>query len=141
VITEKPTGESSGSPFQNRRNSYEPGLSKRIPLKGIANGRRLPWPGLWKGLCPIPSPIAAPTPRSLPSSSTEADKRTTLDVDLLDPDDPFEVDDGNRPHLYKHLPEDDKGRPVAVGPEDVLDAYIYGDPVFYEADPAGARTG
>jgi len=27
---------------------------------------------------------------------------------------------------------------VAVGPEDVLDAYIYGDPAFYEAEPAGS---
>lgn len=27
---------------------------------------------------------------------------------------------------------------MAVGPEDVLDAYIYGDPAFYEAEPAGS---
>lgn len=65
-------------------------------------------------------------------------KRGRLDVDLLDPENPFEIDDGNRVHLYKHLPEDDKGRPVAVGPEDLLDAYIYGDPAFYEADPTGS---
>jgi len=70
--------------------------------------------------------------------SEGADKRRKLDVDLLDPENPFEIDDGNRPHLYKHLPEDDKGRPVAVGTEDVLDAYIYGDAAFYEADPAGS---
>jgi hypothetical protein len=61
-----------------------------------------------------------------------------LDPDLLDPENPFEIDYGNRAHLFKHLPEDDKGRPVAVGPVDILDAYIYGDPVFYPADESGA---
>jgi hypothetical protein len=65
-------------------------------------------------------------------------KRERLDPDLLDPENPFEIDDGNRVHLIKHLPEDDQGRPVAVGPEDVLDAYIYGDPIFYKADEDGA---
>jgi len=40
-------------------------------------------------------------------------------------------------HLFKHLPDDDHGRPVAVGPEDILDAYIYGDPAFYPADEYG----
>jgi hypothetical protein len=67
-----------------------------------------------------------------------AGKRVRLDPDLLDPEDPFEIDDGNGVHLYKHLPEDDQGRFVAVGPEDILDAYIYGDPSFYEANEAGA---
>ena len=65
-------------------------------------------------------------------------KRERLDPDLLDREDPFEIDDGNRLHLNKHLPDDDQGRPVAVGPDDVLDAYVYGDPSFYEADEAGA---
>jgi len=65
-------------------------------------------------------------------------ERERLDIDLLDPENPFEIDDGNRVHLMKHLPEDDQGRPVAVGPEDVLDAYIYGDPVFYPANEYGA---
>ena len=51
---------------------------------------------------------------------------------------PFEIDDGNRPHLYKHLPTDDTGRYVAVGVEDIFDAYRDGDPSFYEpADDSG----
>jgi hypothetical protein len=65
-------------------------------------------------------------------------KRQRLDPDLLDIENPFEIDDGNRQHLYKHLPEDDQGRPVAVGPDDILDAYSYGDPIFYEAREGGA---
>ena len=55
-----------------------------------------------------------------------------FDPDLLDPENPFEIDDGNRPHLYKHLPDVDN-RYVAVGVGDILDAYIYGEPLF---DPA-----
>jgi hypothetical protein len=64
-------------------------------------------------------------------------ERERLDPDLLDLENPFEIDDGNRKHLHKHLPEDDHGRPVAVGPEDILDAYIYGDPNFFPADECG----
>ena len=64
-------------------------------------------------------------------------KRVRFDLDLLDPEDPFEIDGGNRPHLAKHLPDDDHGRPVPVGPEDVLDAYLYGDPDYYEPDESG----
>jgi hypothetical protein len=64
-------------------------------------------------------------------------RRVRLDPDLLDPEDPFEIDDGNRVHLIKHLPADNDGRPVAVGPEDVLDGYLYGDPGYYEADEDG----
>jgi hypothetical protein len=60
-----------------------------------------------------------------------------FDPDLLDPEDPFEIDDGNRPHLLKHLLTDDTGRPITVGPEDLLDLYLYGDPVFYEAGEEG----
>lgn len=30
--------------------------------------------------------------------------RSRFDPALLDPDDPFEIDDGNRPHLAKHAP-------------------------------------
>jgi hypothetical protein len=56
-----------------------------------------------------------------------------LDVDALDPDDPFEVDAGNAPHLAKHLLMVD-GRPVIVTIGDVRD--YYGATVFYEADPA-----
>jgi hypothetical protein len=68
----------------------------------------------------------------------EPGKRERLDPDLLDAENPFEIDDGNRPHLHKHLPEDDRGRLVAIGPEDILDGYICGDPIFYEAKEGGA---
>jgi hypothetical protein len=61
-----------------------------------------------------------------------------FNIDLLDPEDPFEIDDGNRPHLFKHLPMDDGGRLVVVAPPDVLDAYLYGDPTFYPAAEDGA---
>jgi hypothetical protein len=64
-------------------------------------------------------------------------KRARLDIDLLDPENPFEIDDGNRVHLVRHLPEDDRGRPVAVGPEDILDLYLYGDPMYYPARDGG----
>jgi hypothetical protein len=65
-------------------------------------------------------------------------KRVRFDIDLLDPENPFEIDDGNRVHLIKHLPEDDHGRPVPVGPEDLLDIYLYGDPSYFEANEDGA---
>lgn len=68
---------------------------------------------------------------------TAVNKRMRLDLDLLDPENPFEIDDGNKIHLFKHLPSDDRGKPVAVGPEDVLDVYLYGDPDYYEPDEGG----
>lgn len=67
----------------------------------------------------------------------ERAKRVRFDLGLLDDEDPFEIDDGNRPHLFKHLPMDSRGRLVAVGPEDVLDVYLYGDPSFFEAREGG----
>jgi hypothetical protein len=39
-------------------------------------------------------------------------KRVRFDWRLLDAEDPFEIDDGNRPHLHKHLPDDGRGRIV-----------------------------
>lgn len=63
--------------------------------------------------------------------------RQRFDVDLLDREDPFEIDDGNRPHLYKHLPQADRGGYVAVGPEDILDVYLYGDPTYFEGKEGG----
>jgi hypothetical protein len=64
--------------------------------------------------------------------------RARFDYNLLDRWDPFEIDNVNRPHLYKHLPTDDTGRHVVVGVEDILDAYRDGDPSFYE--PANERA-
>jgi hypothetical protein len=63
--------------------------------------------------------------------------RVRFDFRLLDAEDPFEIDDGNRPHLFKHLPVDGRGRLVAVGPDDVLDVYLYGDPLFFAAKEGG----
>jgi hypothetical protein len=63
--------------------------------------------------------------------------RGRFDINLLDPDDPFEIDDGNRPHLYKHLPVV-AGKPITVGVEDLYDVYTFGNPLFYPAREDGA---
>jgi hypothetical protein len=57
-----------------------------------------------------------------------------LSLDALDPDDPFEVDELNSPHLAKHLLMSD-GRPVIVTISDVRDHYAGGAVQVYEADP------
>ena len=49
--------------------------------------------------------------------------RSLVDLDLLDPDEPFEIDT-QAPHLYKHGYE----------PSDALDAWS-DSPLFYEAKP------
>lgn len=59
-----------------------------------------------------------------------------LDIDLLDPDDPFEVDEHNWPHLYKHAFAKPDGRVLTVDLADVLDRYVWNAVVFYPADPA-----
>jgi hypothetical protein len=46
--------------------------------------------------------------------------RTRFDVEALNPDDPFEIDMGNRPHLFKH----------GLSEEDLLDVW-WGDPVYF----------
>jgi hypothetical protein len=53
-----------------------------------------------------------------------------FNIDDLDAEDPFEIDDGNRPHLYSHLPRPG-GRYVAVGVEDIYDVYLFGNAIFY----------
>jgi hypothetical protein len=63
--------------------------------------------------------------------------RRRFDVNLLDPQDPFEIDGRNEPHLYKHLPAV-SGRYVSVGVEDILDVYLYGDPMYEPAAEEGA---
>lgn len=62
--------------------------------------------------------------------------RNRFDIDLLDPDDPFEIDDQNRPHLYKHLPAV-SGRYVAVDVDAILDVYLYGDPMYVPGHERG----
>jgi hypothetical protein len=49
-----------------------------------------------------------------------------LDLDSLDPEDPFELDADNRPHLFKH---------GHYGAEDLLD--IYFDALYYQASEEG----
>ncbi|MEX2406713.1 MAG: hypothetical protein WD834_05190 [Actinomycetota bacterium] len=49
--------------------------------------------------------------------------RLRFDTDLLDPEDPFELDMGNIPHLFKH----------GYTPDDAYDVY-YGLPLYYEGD-------
>lgn len=51
-----------------------------------------------------------------------------FELDALDPDDPFEFDRGNVPHLARHAP-------FTAG--DVLDAWAFGDPLFYPAAEEG----
>jgi hypothetical protein len=57
-----------------------------------------------------------------------------IDIDLLDPDDPFEVDPVNRPHLYKHFFTRPDGRPIRIDLSDLLDLYVWRGVVFYPAD-------
>jgi hypothetical protein len=51
-----------------------------------------------------------------------------FDLEALDPDDPFELDSGNIPHLAKHAP---------FTAEDAIDAWTYGEPLFYPAAEEG----
>jgi hypothetical protein len=53
--------------------------------------------------------------------------RPRLDIEALDPEDPFELDDGNLPHLAKHAP---------FTAEDLNDI-LASDPLFYEAKSDG----
>src|SRR5258708_37742255 len=57
-----------------------------------------------------------------------------FDLSMLDPDDPFEVDAGNWPHLYKHTFERPNRRPVRIELPDVLDLYVWDRAFFYPAD-------
>ena len=54
--------------------------------------------------------------------------RERFDLDALDGDDPFEIDSGNLPHVAKHAP---------FTAEDLLDAWAFGDPLFYPAAEDG----
>ena len=51
-----------------------------------------------------------------------------FDYTLLDPDDPFEIDSGNRPHLAQH---------AGFAEDDVYDVY-WGDPLFFEYEGEGS---
>jgi hypothetical protein len=53
-------------------------------------------------------------------------ERQRFDVDALNEDDPFEIDDGNRPHLFKH----------GLCPADLYDLWDC-DPAYFPAQPDG----
>jgi hypothetical protein len=55
------------------------------------------------------------------------EERVRLDLDLLDDEDPFEIDADNRPHLFKH---------AHYGTDDLLDIYA-SEPIFLPAQPEG----
>lgn len=57
---------------------------------------------------------------------TESGRR--FDLSLIDPVEPFEMDEGNIPHLAKHPP---------FTHEDALDAWTFGDPLFFPAKKEG----
>lgn len=54
--------------------------------------------------------------------------RGRFNLEALDPEDPFELDDGNIPHLAKHAP---------FTADDALDAWEFGQPLFYPAAEDG----
>ncbi|MFN8108899.1 MAG: hypothetical protein U0Y82_03510 [Thermoleophilia bacterium] len=54
--------------------------------------------------------------------------RDRFDLEAINADDPFELDDGNLPHLAKHHP---------FTAEDALEGWAFGDPLFYPALPDG----
>ncbi|MDX6646501.1 MAG: hypothetical protein QOK40_2228 [Miltoncostaeaceae bacterium] len=55
-----------------------------------------------------------------------------FDPDLLDPAAPFELDMNNVPHLVKHPP---------FTHQDVLDAWLFGEPVFFPPRRRARPTG
>jgi hypothetical protein len=63
--------------------------------------------------------------------------RGRFDTALLDPEDPFEIDEGNRPRLYKHVLETERGRWVGVGVEELFDVNVTDLPIFYPAREDG----
>lgn len=58
-----------------------------------------------------------------------------FDIDLLDADDPFEVDDVNRPHLYKHAFARPDGSAIRIELTDLLDLWVWNAVLLYPADP------
>jgi len=58
----------------------------------------------------------------------EAGANLSVVLSLLDPDDPFEIDEANGPHLAAEQ---------GLGLEDALDV-LFGDPEFYDDDSGGS---
>ncbi|MGI8610587.1 MAG: hypothetical protein ACR2MY_15415 [Candidatus Dormibacteria bacterium] len=63
--------------------------------------------------------------------------RDRFDTGFLDPESPFEIDEDNQPHLYKHVEEIETARWVAVGIEELYDIYVTDTPLFYPAREDG----
>lgn len=60
--------------------------------------------------------------------------RDRFDIELLDDVNPFEIDDDNLPHMFKHGPGDSG---VEVGLDTLDEIYIHDEPRFYEAGEDG----
>ena len=56
-----------------------------------------------------------------------------IDIDLLDPEDPFEIDATNLPHLYKHSFTQD-GRALRLGVDEMLDYFGLGAVLYFPAE-------
>jgi hypothetical protein len=54
-----------------------------------------------------------------------------LNLELLDDEDPFEIDEANRPHLFSH---------ETFGDDDLDDVWT-SDPLFFRQGLRGVRTG
>ncbi len=60
--------------------------------------------------------------------------RDRFDIDLLDDVNPFEIDDDNLPHMFKHGPGVSGGE---VGLDTLDEIYVHDEPRFYEAAEDG----
>ena len=59
-----------------------------------------------------------------------------FDIDELDPDDPFEIDERNAPHLFKHSFQR-RGRGLRIDIDDVRQWYSWGEAYFFEPQAGG----
>ena len=78
---------------------------------------------------PRDSPSSRMTPERSRVTLEHTFRRERFDIDALDPDDPFEIDDDDLPHLAKQAP---------FTAEDALDAWAFGDSLFYPAAEDGS---
>lgn len=62
--------------------------------------------------------------------------RVRFDIDLLDAEDPFEIDEDNRPHLYKHVVVEGN-QTIGLTEDHVYEIYLWGDPQYFPATSTG----